>query len=241
MQIAALVFPDMDQMDFTGPFEVLSRLPDPKIHVVWKELTPIRDAFGLILTPDTTLDSILPTLDVLLVPGGRGQLPLMDDETILSWLRLRATHALYILSVCTGALTLGAAGLLRGRRATTHWNSFHLLPYFGAEPEDARVVIDGNLISTAGVSAGIDGSLRLATLLQGEEAAQRIQLEMQYAPEPPFAAGTPAQAPEWILGAARKAAANLTAARLEAAKRAADRIQRPTPGGRPARGNAKAT
>jgi cyclohexyl-isocyanide hydratase len=224
MRIAALVFPGIDQMDFTGPFEVLSRLPDAKVHIVWKELAPVRDVFGLILTPNATLESELDPLDVLLVPGGQGQLPLMDDEAILSWLRERAATARYILSVCTGALTLGAAGLLRGRRATTHWNSFHLLPYFGAVPEDARVVIDGNLISTAGVSAGIDGSLRLAAVLKGEEIAQRIQLEMQYAPEPPFAAGTPAQAPKPIVESARRAADRITEQRLEAAKRVAYRL-----------------
>lgn len=223
MEIGALIFPNIDQMDFTGPFEVLTRLPQARVHVIWKDLTPVRDAMGLILTPNATLDSA-PPLHVLLVPGGLGQLPLMDDETVLGWLRARAAKARYILSVCTGALTLGAAGLLRGRRATTHWNSFHLLPYFGAIAEDARVVIDGNLVSAAGVSAGIDGSLRLAALLAGEDIARRIQLEMQYAPEPPFAAGTPAQAPESILVQARECAGPITAARLAAAQRAAKRL-----------------
>lgn len=225
MHIGALIFPDIDQMDFTGPFEVLARLPDAKIHILWKDLAPVRDSFGLLLTPTATLQSALPPLDVLVVPGGRGQLPLMADETVLAWLRSAAAQAGYILSVCTGALTLGAAGLLRGKRTTTHWNSFHLLSYFGAIPEDARVVVDGNLISAAGVSSGIDGSLRLAALLAGNEVAQRIQLEIQYAPEPPFSAGTPAQAPESILSSARQRAGALTAARLEAAQRAADRLR----------------
>jgi len=225
MQIAALIFPDMDQLDFTGPFEVLARLPDAKIHIVWKDLAPVRDSFGLLLTPTATLRTALPPLDVLVVPGGRGQLPLMGDETVLAWLRSASAQARYILSVCTGALTLGAAGLLRGKRATTHWSSFHLLSYFGAIPEDARVVVDGNLVSAAGVSSGIDGSLRLAALLAGDEIAQRIQLEIQYAPEPPFAAGTPAQAPESILDSARQRVSGLTAARLEAAKRVADRFR----------------
>jgi len=232
MEIAALIFPDMDQMDFTGPFEVLSRLPGARVHLVWKELAPVRDAFGLILTPNAAIDSGLPALDVLLVPGGWGQVRLMDDEGILSWLRARAASARYVLSVCTGALTLGAAGLLQGRRATTHWNSFHLLPYFGAVAEDARVVADGNLISTAGVSAGIDGALRLAALLAGDAVAQRIQLEMQYAPEPPFASGTPAQAPEAVVRGAREGSARITAARLEVARRVADRLR-----GLDARGN----
>jgi cyclohexyl-isocyanide hydratase len=225
MEIAALIFPNMDQMDFTGPFEVLSRLPNSRVHMVWKNLSPIRDAFGLILTPTATISGDLPVPDVLLIPGGWGQLALMDDEAILSWLRARAAEARYLLSVCTGALTLGAAGLLQGRRATTHWNSVHLLPHFGAIPEDGRVVVDGNLVSTAGVSAGIDGSLRLVAALAGEAAAQRIQLEIEYAPEPPFASGTPAQAPEPILHDAIQAVRKLTAARLEAALRAEARLR----------------
>jgi cyclohexyl-isocyanide hydratase len=223
MQIAALVFPEIDQMDLTGPFEVLSRLPGARFKLVWKDLAPVRDANGLILTPGTLLPHAPEAPDVLLVPGGRGQLALMDDVPILEWVRSRAAKARYILSVCTGALTLGAAGLLRGRRATTHWNSFQLLSQFGATPEDSRVVIDGNLISTAGVSAGIDGALRLAALLAGEDAAMRIQLEMQYAPQPPFSAGTPGQAPAPIREAAEAAVAPLTEARLEAARRATSR------------------
>ena len=176
----------------------------------------------MILTPNATFDSDLGNLDVLLVPGGPGQLPLMEDETVLSWLHDQFSKARFTLSVCTGALTLGAAGLLRGKRATTHWNSFHLLPYFGAIPEDARVVIDGNLVSTAGVSAGIDGSLRLAALLAGDAVAQRIQLDIQYAPEPPFASGTPAQAPEEVFSAARNLVSRITEARIEVAKRLAN-------------------
>ena len=186
---------------------------------MWKDLGPVRDANGLILTPGTLLPHAPEAPDVLLVPGGLGQLALMDDLPVLEWIRARAAKARYIFSVCTGALTLGAAGLLRGRRATTHWNSVHLLREFGAIPEDARVVIDGNLISTAGVSAGLDGALRLAAFLASDDVAQRIQLEMQYAPEPPFAAGNPAQAPPAIREAATAAVAPLAAARLEAARR----------------------
>jgi cyclohexyl-isocyanide hydratase len=227
MKIAALVFPDMDQMDLTGPFEVLARLPDASVQLVWKELTPVRDGLGLILTPNATLDSEFRDLDVLIVPGGRGQLPLMDDEAILSWLVARSAESRYILSVCTGALTLGAAGILQGRHATTHWNSVHLLPYFGAIPEDRRVVVDGKVTSTAGVSAGIDGSLRLAAALAGDDVAQQIQLEIQYQPEPPFTSGTPATAPEAVLERAWRAVSPTTGARLEAAKRAAIRLRRP--------------
>jgi len=214
MEIGALVYPNIDQMDFTGPFEVLSRLPGARIHVVGRDLTPVRDVAGLILTPTTTL-SAAPPLDVLLVPGGRGQLALMEDDQVLSFL---ARPVPWVLSVCTGALLCGAAGLLRGKRATTHWNSFHLLPYFGATPVDERVVVDGNLMTTAGVSAGIDGALRLAALLSGDAVAQRIQLEIQYAPEPPFPPASGA-----MLEAARHAVSAITSARLESARRAAAR------------------
>lgn len=224
MQIGMLIFPGMDQMDLTGPFEVLARLPDVKVHILWKELTPIRDICGLVLTPTATLNSELPVFDALVVPGGLGQVQLMEDEEVLSWLRSQWQQARYVLSVCTGALTLGAAGLLWGRRATTHWNSLDLLPYFGAGPEKLRVVIDGNYISTAGVSAGIDGSLHLAAALCGEEIAQRIQLEMQYAPEPPFTSGTPEEAPISVLQSAIQRADRVGTARLEAAKRAAERL-----------------
>ena len=215
MEIGALIFPNIDQMDFTGPFEVLSRLPGARVHVLAKELSPVRDVAGLILTPTATLADA-PALDVLLVPGGIGQVALMDDEEVLSFV---AKPVSWLFSVCTGALTCGAAGLLRGRRATTHWNSLHLLPYFGATPVDERVVIHGNLISTAGVSAGIDGALRLAALLSSESVAQRIQLDIQYAPEPPFG---PASAE--TLEAARQAVNQVTAARLLAAQRVAARL-----------------
>jgi cyclohexyl-isocyanide hydratase len=221
MRIAALIFPDIDQMDLTGPFEVLSGIAGAEIHLVWKETGPVRDYHGLVLTASATLETNLDPLDVLLVPGGPGQVPLMEDEKVLSWIRARASQARYVLAVCTGALTLGAAGLLQDRRATTHWNSTHLLPYFGAITEDARVVVDGNLITTGGVTAGIDGSLHLAALLSGEETAQRIQLAMHYAPEPPFASGDPAEAPKPVYESVLEAYAPLTEKRLAVAQRLA--------------------
>ncbi len=147
---------------------------------------------GLRLTPDATLAEA-PQLDVLHVPGGYGQEALMDDDETLDWVRRQAAGARYVLSVCTGALICGAAGLLQGRRATTHWSAFHLLPLFGAAPVDERVVIDGNMVFAAGVTAGIDGALALAALLRGDDAARAIQLYLQYAPEPPFDSGTPAR------------------------------------------------
>ena len=145
----------------------------------------------------------------------------MGDEAVLGFLRRQATSARYVFSVCTGALLLGAAGLLQGVRATTHWASFHLLPYFGAVPVDARVVVDGKMVSAAGVTAGLDGALRLAALLRGDAAAQRIQLNIQYAPEPPFDSGTPATAPAAILAAERDAYRALTEQRRVTARRVA--------------------
>lgn len=218
LNIGAIIFPRIDQMDFTGPFEVLSRIPDSAIHILWKEKTPVQDANGLILTPTATFDQA-PRLDVLHVPGGIGQQGLMEDGVVLSFIREQAAQAQYVLSVCTGALVCGAAGLLKGKRATTHWSARHLLEYFGAIPVDKRVVVDGRIITTAGVSARIDGALRLAALLAGDRIAQQIQLSMEYAPEPPFQSGTPKIAPPEVLEACRAAARQITAARLATAQR----------------------
>jgi cyclohexyl-isocyanide hydratase len=223
LQIGAILFEKMDQTDLTGPFEVLSRVPDSTFHVIGKDRAPIRDTKGLILTPEVTFEEA-PPLDLLVVPGGFGVNPLMEDETVLSFLRAQAAGAKMILSVCTGTLLCGAAGLLKGRRATTHWASHHLLEYFGAIPVHERVVIDGNFISAAGVTAGFDGALRVAALLRGDSAAQEIQLALEYAPEPPFASGSPATAPPEVLAAAQAALRDVTAARLEIAKRVAERL-----------------
>lgn len=223
LQIGSLLFDGLDQIDLTGPFEVLSRVPNATYRVYAKTIEPVRDVRGLRLTPDATLADA-PRLDVLHVPGGFGQEAVMEDAEILAWLQWQATRAQSVFSVCTGALLLGAAGLLRGRRATTHWASFHLLPLFGAIPVNERVVLDGNWIFAAGVTAGIDGALRLAAELRGDDAARAIQLYMQYAPEPPFDSGTPERAPGAILDQARQAVAGITAQREETARRVAARL-----------------
>jgi cyclohexyl-isocyanide hydratase len=202
LNIGAIVFPGMDQIDFTGPFEVLSPIPDSTFHVLWKEKTPVRDLNGLIITPERSFAEA-PPLDLLVVPGGFGQEALMDDEFVLKFIREQARGARYVLSVCTGALLCGAAGLLRGVQATTHWSAFHLLKYFGAIPINARVVVDGKHVSAAGVTAGFDGALRVVSLLRDEQVAQQIQLSIEYAPEPPFNSGTPQTAPPEVLAAAR--------------------------------------
>ena len=160
LNVAALVFPGMDQIDLTGPFAVLSRLPDSTVQLVWKDTDPIRDYRGLRLIPDARFADARP-VDLLVVPGGPGQEEIMEDDSVLSFVRDRAGLARCVFSVCTGALVCGAAGLLRGRPATTHWGSIHLLPYFGAVPRKERVVVDGTYVSAAGLTAGIDGALRV--------------------------------------------------------------------------------
>ncbi|HTB39417.1 MAG TPA: DJ-1/PfpI family protein [Reyranella sp.] len=223
LQIGSLLFEGVDQIDLTGPFEVLSRLPNSTYRVYGKTAETVRDLKGLRLTPDATLAEA-PALDVLHVPGGFGQEALMEDAEVLGWIRRQATGARSVFSVCTGALLCGAAGLLKGRRATTHWASFHLLPFFGAIPVNQRVVVDGNWVFAAGVTAGIDGALRLAAELRGDEAAQAIQLYMVYAPEPPFDSGTPETAPAAILDQARDAVRGITAQREQTARRVAARL-----------------
>ena len=223
LHIGALVFPRMDQGDFTGPFEVLSRIPESTFHVIGKDRVPVRDVRGLIVVPEISFSEV-PPLDVLVVPGGPGQQDLMEDEAFLSFIRQQAHNASHVFSVCTGALLCGAAGLLQGVRATTHWSAFHLLPYFGAIPVNARVVIDGKHISAAGVTAGLDGALRLASLLRDENVAQQIQLSIEYSPEPPFRSGSPQTAPPEILNAVRLSSQKITESRLAIAKRIAHRL-----------------
>ncbi|WP_245321176.1 DJ-1/PfpI family protein [Bradyrhizobium sp. NAS96.2] len=223
LRIGSLLFEGVDQIDLTGPFEVLSRIPNSTYRIYAKTMEPVRDLKGLRLTPDATLADA-PPLDVLHVPGGFGQEALMEDEEVLRWIREQAAGACSLFSVCTGALLCGAAGLLKGRRATTHWASFHLLPLFGATPVNERVVIDGSYIFAAGVTAGIDGALRLAAELRGDDAARAIQLYMAYAPEPPFDSGTPETAPPEILQQTRQATRAITAQREETARRVAARL-----------------
>lgn len=223
LQIGSLLFDGLDQIDLTGPFEVFSRLPGATCRLYAKEMLPVRDVRGLGLLPDATI-SAAPQLDVLHVPGGFGQEALMDDEETLLWIARQAAGARYVFSVCTGALICGAAGLLEGKRATTHWSAHHLLPYFGAIAVDERVVIDGNLVSTAGVTSGIDGALRLAALLRGDDAARAIQLYMQYAPEPPFDSGTPDRAPAGVLADVRHTFEAITLQRQATARRIAQRL-----------------
>ncbi|MGA9011724.1 MAG: DJ-1/PfpI family protein, partial [Acetobacteraceae bacterium] len=181
LRIGLLLFPRMTQLDLTGPFEVFARLPDAQVLLLWKTLEPIEADSGLRLLPYATLRDC-PPLDVVCVPGGPGVNALMEDPEILDWLRRQAEHARYVSSVCTGSLVLGAAGLLRGRRATSHWGARDLLPAFGATPTIGRVVRDGNLFTGGGVTAGIDFALTMVAELAGPQVAQAIQLQIEYAP-----------------------------------------------------------
>jgi cyclohexyl-isocyanide hydratase len=223
LQIGSLLFEGVDQIDLTGPFEVLSRIPNSTYRIFGKSTAPVRDLRGLRLTADAALAEA-PQLDLVHVPGGFGQEALMDDEEVLAWIRQQAAEARLLLSVCTGALVCGAAGLLKGRRATTHWASMHLLPFFGATAVNERVVVDGNIVFAAGVTAGIDGALRVAAELRGAEVAQSIQLQIAYAPEPPFSSGTPETAPPAVLEGVRLSYRAITERRERTTRRIAERL-----------------
>ncbi|NEI74046.1 DJ-1/PfpI family protein [Rhizobium lusitanum] len=223
LHIGSLIFDRLDQIDLTGPYEVLSAIPNATVHIGAKKMEVVKDFHGLPLYPTTTLRD-MPKLDILHVPGGPGQQNLMEDEEVLGFIRRQAAEAAFVFSVCTGALLAGAAGLLKGRRATTHWASMEVLPLLGAIPVNERVVIDGNWVFAAGVTSGIDGALRLAAMARGDDVAKQIQLYMQYQPEPPFDSGTPEQAPPHILARQRDAVAALTAARIETAKRVGEKL-----------------
>ena len=212
LHIGLLVFPRVQQLDLIGPHEVFAALPDVHVHLIWKDRAPLAASSGLLLTPDTTFADC-PPLDVICVPGGAGINALLEDAATLDFLRVQAAHARYVTSVCTGALVLGAAGLINGHRATTHWASHELLALFGAEPVHARVVRDGKLVTGGGVTAGIDFALTLVAELCGRETAERVQLWLEYAPEPPFAAGHPSTAPQAVLDAVRAELVPLVAAR----------------------------
>jgi cyclohexyl-isocyanide hydratase len=223
LKIGGFIFPNMDQCDFTGPFEALARVPNSSFMTIWKDKNPVRDLAGMQLLADTTFEEA-PQLDVLLVPGGHGQEALMNDETVLSFIRRQAAGARYVYSVCTGALLCGAAGLLQGKRATTHWTAMDVLPLYGAIPTEERVVIDGQFISAGGVTSGIDGSLIVVSLLRGETVAQELQLYMAYDPKPPFDAGSPATAPASILAAVTERAKAITEKRMATGRAYRSRI-----------------
>ena len=204
--IGMLLYPGLTQLDLTGPFEVLHRIPDAKVHLVWKTTGIVMADSGLGLLADTSFAEC-PPLDVLFVPGGVGQMALMSDEVVLAFLRAQGARARWVTSVCTGALVLGVAGLLGGYEATTHWAYQELLPSFGATPVRKRVVVDRNRVTGGGVTAGIDFALRLAAEMAGEDLARAIQLGLEYDPEPPFRSGHPDVADAALVARVRAALA----------------------------------
>lgn len=222
-RIGLLLFPDITQLDMTGPYEVFTKLPGAEVHLVWKSLEPVTANGGMKIAPSITF-AACPQLDLVCVPGGPGMNALLNDEETLAFLRTQAAGARYVTSVCTGALVLGAAGLLKGKRAATHWMSRDMLKAFGASPIAQRVVVDGNVITGGGVTAGIDFALTVAAEAFGDDLAKAIQLGIEYDPHPPFAAGSPEGAGPAIVEKARAGAAQRQAERAEAVARAAARL-----------------
>lgn len=199
MNIAILLFDRFTALDAVGPYEVLQRMPGAELKFVAREKGPVRtETRNLALTADATLAEVV-SADILVVPGGPGQSAIMEDKEILDWIRLIDSGSKWTTSVCTGSLLLGAAGLLKGLRATSHWLALEILREFGAEPTGERVVVQGKVVTAAGVSAGIDMALRLVALECGEMQAQAIQLGIEYDPQPPFNAGSPATCPTPIV------------------------------------------
>ncbi len=214
MHVVMLLYPRLTQLDLTGRYDVLARFEELTLHLVWKTLAPITDSGGLRLLPTATFADC-PKAEILFVPGGPGQISLMEDKEVISFLRLQADGARYVTSVCTGSLVLGAAGLLTSYRATCHWLSLDQLGFFGVVTVKERVVIDRNRITGAGVTSGIDFALTLVAGLFGEERA------MEYDPKPPFVGGTPASAGPELVESLRAANASFQKEREEVARRAA--------------------
>ena len=223
--IGFLIFPGITQLDLAGPYEVLKGVPEAKVHLVWKALAPVTAAGGLQMLPTITLADC-PQLDLICIPGGGGTSALLADDEVLAFIRAQAKGVRYLTSVCTGALVLGAAGLLKGKRATSHWMSLEMLSAFGAVPVHERVVIDGNLIAGGGVTAGIDFALVVAGEAFGEDVAKAIQLGLEYDPAPPFDAGSPARAGAALVATARTQAASRQRERQDAVDAAALRLTR---------------
>jgi len=203
VRFGILVFPDVQQLDLTGPYEVFASAQGTEVYLVWKNDLPVLSSTGLHLTPTMTFENC-PPLDVICIPGGSGVNALLRDETVLTFIRERAANARYVTSVCTGSLVLGAAGLLDGKRATTHWNARDFLSLLGAKPTEGRVVEDGTLITAGGVTSGIDFGLAVIDKLFGRVEAETVQLALEYAPAPPFASGTPEGASPEVLAATRQ-------------------------------------
>ena len=224
LQIGLLVFPKVTQLDLTGPVQVFSSVPGAQLHLIWKRIEPVVSDSVLVLTPTTTFADC-PQLDVICVPGGVGSDDLLNDEEVLDFLRRQAEGAKFVTSVCTGSLVLGAAGLLQGYRAATHWTAMDCLAAFGATPTKTRVCIDRNRITGGGVTAGIDFALTLVSMLLDRKTAEAIQLRLEYNPAPPFTSGSPDTAPPEIVARIKERIAPHVARRGEAVASAAEKLK----------------
>lgn len=224
IRIGMVLFPNLTQLDLTGPYAVFCNAPNVQIDLLWHRLEPVHDANGFIFTPTQTFKNCGP-LDVLFIPGGPGQLEAMEDDELINFVKKSAKAARYITSVCTGSFILGAAGLLKGRKATSHWMVVDQLALLGAIPVNDRTVIDGNLVTGAGVTSGIDFGLTLAARIFGDEVAKCLQLGLEYDPAPPFESGSVRSASNETVATLRQHGKGLTAKRLEAVKRIAQSLQ----------------
>lgn len=220
MHVVMLLYPNLSQLDLTGPYEVLARNKELTLHLVWKNTDPVRDGSGLRIVPTCSFEDC-PQADILFVPGGPGTGALMEDAQVLDFLRRQARGAHYVTSVCSGSLVLAAAGLLTGYRATCHWLSLSQLALFGAEPVTERVVQDRNRITGAGVTSGIDFALSLTATLFGEDRARATQLMIEYDPAPPFSGGSPDSASPETLAAVKAITDQFQAKREAVSRRAA--------------------
>ena len=219
LTVGFILFPKLTLLDLTGPAEVFGRMPGAKVHLLWKDLEPIESDCGLRILPSTTFDAC-PNLDLICVPGGPGQVEMMEDTTVLEFLQRVAPQCRLVTSVCTGSLILGAAGLLRGYQATNHWSSIDQLTLLGAQPLHARVVRDRNVVTGGGVTSGIDFALSVAADLFGAKVAQEIQLQIEYDPHPPFDAGSILTAPRGVADSVRQRMAAFLERRREVSERA---------------------
>ena len=224
LKVGFVMFPGLTQLDLIGPADVLNRVPGTEVQFLWKNLNPVIVDRGLRVLPSHTYGQC-DQLDIICVPGGPGQIALMDDDETLNFLRRIAPGCKLVTSVCTGSLVLGAAGLLDGYKATCHWSSLDQLTMFGATPVEQRVVIDRNRITGAGVTSGIDFALHVVEQTAGKTMAQQIQLQMEYDPEPPYNCGTPRTAPPEIVDAVRARLHMFLSSRRSASERAAERLK----------------
>ena len=223
LQIGLLVFPRVTQLDFTGPLQVFSSLPNATVHLVWKRIEPIGSDTALTFMPTVSFADC-PQLDVICVPGGAGTDDMVNDTEVLDFLRTQSREARYVTSVCTGSLVLGAAGLLKGYKAATHWTAMEYLAPYGALPTKTRVCVDRNRVTGGGVTAGIDFALTLVSILADQPTAEAIQLRLEDNPAPPFNSGSPDTAPPELLERFKQRIAASRGYRADANARAATRL-----------------